>query len=298
MINDGSTALRQRQMRRAAVWLLFASLIASVPMAGVAGGLGFGVPFYTLNVLPALEQAPAVIDQAAQAWEAALIAEGLPPEVAGELAAEIEAVGDGISASIPAWVAGTSGIVLQAVPVPHLGAAIEFDLPFVFLDTLRFEAGWLSEAFALSALQWAGMDPGFDVWPIVVDWDEAVLSVAPEVRSLMLSTDVAKQIGLFVADIDLGFGVDGMWGRITPGISVLGGEFQETLGVLISGLHLDTLRWSAFAVHGSVGIGIGPPFLRLYARIKGTMPITQSVSGGWPVTLGELSGSVGMVIRF
>ncbi len=298
MINNGSTALRRRRVRRSAVWLLFAFLIASASMAGVAGGLGFGFPFYTLNVLPALEQAPAVIDQAAQAWEVALIAEGLPPEVAGELAAEIEAVGDGISASIPAWVAGTSGILLQAVPVPHLGGALEFDLPFVVLDTLRFEAGWLSESFALSALHWAGIDPGFDVWPIVVDWDEAVLSVAPELRSVMLSTDVAKRIGLLVADVDLGFGVDWMCGRIVPGITVLGGEFQETLGVLIAGLHLESLRWSAFAVHGSIGIGIGPPFLRLYARIKGTAPITQSVSGGWPVTLGELSGSVGMVIRF
>ena len=168
----------------------------------------------------------------------------------------------------------------------------------VVLDTLRFEAGWLSESFALSALHWAGIDPGFDVWPIVVDWDEAVLSVAPELRSVMLSTDVAKRIGLLVADVDLGFGVDWMCGRIVPGITVLGGEFQETLGVLIAGLHLESLRWSAFAVHGSIGIGIGPPFLRLYARIKGTAPITQSVSGGWPVTLGELSGSVGMVIRF
>ncbi len=298
MNNDGSTAMRRRWMKGWAGGLLLVVLIASVPVAGVAGGLGFGVPFYTLNVLPALQQAPAVIDQAAQAWEVALIAEGLPPEVAGELAEEIEAVGDGISASIPAWTAGTSGILLQAVPIPHLGGALEFDLPFVVLDTLRFEAGWLSDAFALTALRWAEIDLGSGVWPIVVDWDEAVLSVAPEVRSLMLSTDVAKRIGLFIADIDLGFGVDWMCGRITPGITVLGGEFQETLGVLISGLHLETLRWSAFAVHGSVGIGIGPPFLRLYARIKGTVPISQSVSGGWPVTLGEFSGSVGMVIRF
>lgn len=296
MITHGGKALRARPTK-GLVWLIL--LVAlTVTITGIAGGIGFGIPFYTINVLPAVEQAPVILDHAAQAWETALIADGLPPEVARELAAEIEAVGDEISASIPSWRAGTSGVLLQAVPVPHVGGAIEFDLPFVVLDTLRFEAGWLSEGLVLASLELAGLNTGLEDWPLVLDWDEVVLSIRPEVRSLMLSTDVAKQIGLLIADIDLGFGVDLITGRVASGISVVDGAFQETIHVLISELRLESLRWSAFAIHGSIGIGIGPPFLRLYVRVKGTVPVTQIVSAGWPITIGELSGSVGMVIRF
>ncbi|MBN1858768.1 hypothetical protein JW848_06140 [Candidatus Bipolaricaulota bacterium] len=296
MITRGGKTLRARPMK-GLVWLiLLATLTATI--TGMAGGLGFGFPFYTINVLPAVEQAPVIMDQAAEAWEAALIADGLPPEVARGLAAEIEAVGDQIAASIPSWTTGTPGILLQAIPIPHIGGAIEFGLPFVVLDTLRFEAGWLSETLVLKALDLAGLGSGLEDWPLVIDWDEALLWVEPEVRSMVLSTDVAKQIGLLVADIDLGIGVDLIAGRVLSGISVEGGLFQETIHVLISELQLESLRWTAFAVHGSIGIGIGPPFLRLYARLRGMVPISQSVSGGWAISIGGLSGSVGMVIRF
>ncbi len=289
MIDDGC-----RRMR----WIGGLLIVVAVSLSAMSGAVSVGVPFYTINVLPALEQVPSVIDQAASAWEDALIAEGLPPEVAAELAAEVEAVGDEIAALIPFWTAGTPGALLQAVPVPHIGGAIEFHLPFVVLDTLRIEAGWLSEALVVSLLEMAGLGLGLEDWPLVIDWDEASLWVAPEVRSMVLSTDIAKQVGLLVADIDLGVGVELISGRIMSGISVVGGALQETISVLISELQLESLRWTAFAVHGSIGIGIGPPFLRLYARLKGTVPISQSVSGGWLMSVGGLSGSVGMVIRF
>jgi len=297
MIRNPTDAIRTPRQRGLAFLIPILLGIIVAPVAA-AGGLGFGIPIYTINVLPALVEVPTVVSGATQAWEAALIAEGFPPEVAEELSAEIEAVGDEIAASIPLWTTGPSGILLQAVPIPHLGGLLAFDLPFVILDTLRIEAGWLSERLLFAMLDLAHVDVGFDSYPILIDWDDVSLQAAPEIRSWILSTEVTKQIGLLIGEIELGVGFSMMAGRVASGITILGGSLQEAAGVLISELQLESLQWTMFAVQGSIGFGLGPPFFRLVARVTGTVPISQSVTGGWSIALGEIGASLGMVIRF
>ena len=62
-------------------------------------------------------------------------------------------------------------------------------------------------------------------------------------------------------------------------------------------LRLDALRWSAFALHSSFGLELGPPFLRLSATVRLLIPVVRSLSW-WEIGVSDLAASLGLVIRF
>ena len=109
---------------------------------------------------------------------------------------------------------------------------------------------------------------------------------------------MAGRLGLLIAAIEGSVGIDRMWGAIAPGVSVAVPEFQNVADDALAALHLGRIAWGATTVHAGVGVELGPPFLRLYARVQGLMPIVLSSGSWWPVTVATLAARVGVVLRF
>ena len=263
--------------RGMAIVLLSFFLGATVSVLAVGGGIGLSVPFYAVDLTETFDKMPGVVEEALEALE-------LPSEDVEEAIGEVEAA----LAAVP-----------TVLPIPLLGGEFEIGLPFLLVDGLRFGGGVVNDSLALALWELAGMDR--PEVPFEADFEsgdfEAALTLDPSFSAFLLSTELVKRVDLFVAGIEVNFGVDLIQARISPVLTVDAPGYQNQVNLALAALHLNGFVWSAFAGHAGVGIEIGPPFLRLFARGHLLFPLSQT-TGWWGVRVDGWSGSVGIVIRF
>ena len=257
-----------------------------------AGGIGVELPIYTVDLSGTLAKVAVAVQGAFAEIEGALADLGMPPADLNAVAAQFDQALSDVEQGL--------GEFPSLVPIPHFGGSIEFSLPFVVVDGLRFSGGILNDRI----LRWIGGLFGVEIPQPLVDVEieedgfEAAFAADVSFSSFILSTDLVKRLDLVIAAIDLGLGVDVIQGRITPQVDYeVPQEFQDGAAAALEALHLGELHWSAFVIHGLVGFELGPPFLRLVTECRVFLPVSQS-TGWWEIGAGNLTGSVGLVIRF
>jgi len=284
------------RVRGTALVALLAAILASVGGSAAAMGVGVGGGAFTLDPTAAVARAPAAVAAAVAAFEAGLIATGVPPLVVSDLVAELDAVADAVGDATDELLTGPQAPLLGLVPVPVVGVEAELDLPLVVVDTVRFAVSWMTESTIIAAVGLAGVD--VPPLPYTVAEDGISVRVDPTLTTLWLMTEATKRLDLVVLGVELGVGVDAVFGSLRPGIEVTVSEFQEVVDDAVAALHLDGLGWSILAMHGTIGLEIGPPFLRAYLRGLGMLPVVGRQDPWWPITLGHLALKAGVVIRF
>ncbi len=258
----------------------------------VAGGVTFGVPISTLDVSGALDRVPIAVDTVFAELEEALIDSGLSQadldEIRDRIDESLEQVGD-LAEALPPF-----------LPVPMLGGTIEISLPLILIDGLRFTGGLMNEGLARSVARLAGIEIPEPLFEVSFDSPEFTGSATVDVAlsSWMLSTDVVKRFDALVLALTLGGGIDLIGGEISPLVDLdVPPGFEDDVADALAALHLDELTWSTFAVHGVVGLEIGPPFLRIYGDLRFLLPISEG-DGWWDLRSGGLAAVLGVVIRF
>jgi len=275
-----------RAMTVAACWVLIHAA------TGISGGITFGVPICTLALSGPLDRVSIAAWDAYAAVEAALIDLGLSADDLDEIRARI---GESIQ-----QVDDVASTVPPLVPIPLIGGTIEVSLPLIIIDAIRFTGGLLNDGLLRSALGLAGIEIPAPLLEMTFDGggDSAGATIDVAFSSWLLSTDVVKRFDLVVLAVTIGAGVDLARGEIRPLVDIeVPTEFEGAVGDALTALHLDGMSWSTFAVHGVVGLEIGPPFLRLYGDVRFLLPV--SVGGGWwDLRAGGLAAVLGVVIRF
>jgi len=268
--------------------LLVILMLILVPVAGSATGISLGVSFCTLDLEAMLDRIPIAVDAALLPIGSAL---GDPNA--------LDPLRDEILATIAAVRAASPDLLIDAFPLPLIGASLEFGLPLIVVDTLRISAAGLSNEWVWGILDLAGLD--VPEWPITASFDDpafqASFTAAPTFGALFLSTEVAKRIDLLLIGVEIAAGVDLVQGAIDPDLEITTSDFQMEIDEALEALQLDALNWSAFAFHSSFGVGIGPPFLRLTAAIRFLVPVIQS-QGWWQIGVSSFAGSIGLAVRF
>lgn len=281
-----------KKQRGLAVGGLVAAVVCLVPWCGFAGGIGAELPIYTVDLSGTLAKVSVAVQGAFTEIEGALADLGMPPADLDALAAQFDQALSEVEQGL--------GEFPSLVPIPHFGGSIEFSLPFVVVDGLRFSGGVLNDRI----LRGIGGLFGFEIPQPLLDVEieedgfEASFAVDVSFSSFILSTDLVKRLDLVIAAIDFGLGVDVIQGRITPQVDYeVPQEFQDGADAALEALHLGELHWSAFGIHGLVGFELGPPILRLVAECRFFLPVSQA-TGWWEIGVGNLTGSIGLVIRF
>ncbi len=277
-------------------YLVVSALIAGVgflfPFVVCGGGIGVGVSIVTVDLTETIAKVPVAAGDAFTEVEDALADLGMPQAVLDELAAEFDQALSEVEEALEGFP--------MLLPTPHFGASIEFSLPFVVIDGLRFSGGILNDQI----LRGIGGLFGFDIPQPLLDVEieedgfEASFTADFSFSSFILSTDLLKRLDLVIAGIDFGLGLDVIQGRISPEVTYqVPPEFGDGAAAALAALHLDQVYWSAFGIHGLVGFELGPPFLRLFVEVRFFLPVSQS-SGWWGIGVGSLAGDLGLVIRF
>ncbi|MCD5416004.1 hypothetical protein LR032_02715 [Candidatus Bipolaricaulota bacterium] len=259
--------------------LLLALLL---PLTGFAFGIGVEISFYTLDLSASLAKvSPAVEDS--------LHRLGIPLMDIATTIVDLEAALAQIEANLP----------VTSLPLPLLGGSIELPFPFLVIDRLRLSGGILSDGLLGGAAGLFGTEiPSLLIdETIVIDRVEGTIRAAPSFSTLMLATEFIKQVDLLIMGFDLGVGGSLIQGRIDPQVEINLPGLQTEADAALAALHLDGISWSTFAFHASFGAEIGPPFLRMFARGRLLLPISQT-PGWWGIRIGSISGSVGLAVRF
>ena len=258
------------------------TLVLLISPLVLAGGIALEIPFYTIDLTTTLAHVPTAVADSLDAL-------GVPSADADEVIAELNTTLAEIETELP----------VSSLPVPLFGGSIEFSVPFLVIDAVRFSGGGLSDRFVWGMLDALGLER--PQWPIEESFQEGELEVEvtidPSFSSFMLSTELVKRLDLLVAGIEFGLGFDLAQGKIDPGVTITASHLQSELDDALAALHPDELSWSAFCGHACVGVEVGPPFLRLYGRARFLLPLSQSTTW-WGIKVGALTGSVGLVIRF
>ena len=261
-------------------------------LSAAAGGLIFGFPLFTLDVSTTLTQLPVAVNEALDVLEAMAIDLGMSGSELDELRAQFDdAVSsiEGFTDAFPAW-----------IPIPLIGAGIEFGLPLLVIDGVRFSGGFLSDKLVRSIADIAGVDipqPLVD-FDLEIGEDTGTIQADLRFSAWGLSTEVVKRLDLFLLALNLGVGLDLFGGIIEPSISYdLPAEMTSGVASALDALHLDELAWSSFAFHGMIGFELGPPFLRIYGDVRWMIVLSESEEW-WGLRPGPLAALLGFVIRF
>jgi len=281
--------MRISRFRATAVAICIALLYAA---AAHAGGVTFGIPIATVDLGGAIDRLPIAADGALTAVEPTLIDLGLSPadlvEVRERVDESIEQI-EAMAATLP-----------PLVPLPMLGGAIEISLPLVVVDGLRIGAGWLSDQFLRGVLELAGVEVPDPLFDGTFDWDggSATATIDATFSAWMLSTDLIKRFDLIVLALSFGGGIDWVGGVIRPDVEFdVPAAYRDAVDGALAALHLDELTWSTFAMHGVVGLEIGPPFLRIYGDLRFLLPLSAGEEW-WTLRAGGVAAVLGLVIRF
>ncbi len=252
-------------------------LLLSLSGGALGSGIAIGVHGFTLDLSVALARAP-------QAVEAALTAVGVPEEEIAQAIGEME---EGL-AEVP-----------TLVPVPLLGGSIEIGLPLVVIDGVRLSGGFLDDRLTrgIAGLLGIGIPAPLAEGTFGEGEGAGTYSADLSFSTFFLSAEAVKRVDLVLLGFVLGLGLDVVQGEVTPLLEVDVPGHEAEVEAALAALHLDELRWSAFALHGGVGIELGPPFLRLFAEARFLLPL-GGPTGFWGLTVGDLGFSLGMVIHF
>ncbi len=263
-----------------AVVIVFSIIL--LPVAGFAFEIGAGLSFYTLDLSPTMAQIPTAVSDSLDAL-------GISGVDKSTILADLNATLAQIEADFP----------VSSTPIPLLGGSIGISLPFIVVDELRISGGILNDSLlrGMANLFNLGLpSPLFDE-TIDTGLGTGTITADLSLSTFMLSSELVKRFDLIIAGIELGVGVDLIQGSVVPQVDPVLPGFQPEVDAALAALHLDGFHWSVFATHVSLGMELGPPFLRLFARGQILIPISHS-TGWWPSAMGSLSGSIGMVIRF
>ncbi len=267
--------MSERAFLFGAVFLLVILFLAT---SALATGIGLGTSFYTIDFSAALAKVPGVAAEALSALE-------VPEEDAAGILADVEAA----LVDFP-----------TVLPVPLLGGAVEVPLPFGVIDAVRISGGVLTDGILRGVADLFGVEVPEPLIDVAVDEEgfEGAFTADLTFSTFILSADLVKRFDLVLLGMNLGLGLDFTQGSVTPEISYeVPPEFEGGVASALTSLHLDGFRWSAFAVHGLVGLEIGPPFFRLAAEARVLLSLVQT-SGWWGIEVGDVAGSVGFWIRF
>ena len=275
-------------------WLvgIAVALIGGGTVVAQAGGIGVELPIYTVDLSGTLAKVSVAAQGAFTEIEAALADLGMPPADLAALAAQFDQALSDMEQGL--------GEFPTLLPIPHFGGSIEFSLPFTLIDGVRISGGILNDRVLRGIGDLVGVLIPQPIVEVEVEEDgfEASFEADVSFSSLVLSTDVVKRLDLVIAAVGFGLGVDVIQGRVSPAVDYdVPPQFQDGADAAVAALHLDELHWSAFGVHGWLGFELGPPFLRLVAECRGFLPVSQS-AGWWEIRVGNLVGSIGVVIRF
>ena len=268
------------------------ALIGGGAVVAQAGGIGVELPIYTVDLSGTLAKVSVAAQGAFTEIEAALADLGMPPADLAALAAQFDQALSDMEQGL--------GEFPTLLPIPHFGGSIEFSLPFTLIDGVRISGGILNDRVLRGIGDLVGVLIPQPIVEVEVEEDgfEASFEADVSFSSLVLSTDVVKRLDLVIAAVGFGLGVDVIQGRVSPAVDYdVPPQFQDGADAAVAALHLDELHWSAFGVHGWLGFELGPPFLRLVAECRGFLPVSQS-AGWWEIRVGNLVGSIGVVIRF
>jgi hypothetical protein len=257
-------------------------LLLLISFSGLAWEIGAGLSFYTLDLSPTIAQIPTAVSDSLDAL-------GIAGTDKSTILADIEATLAQIEADFP----------VSSTPIPLLGGSIGISLPFIVVDELRISGGFLNDSLLRGMADLFGLQlpsPLFDE-TINTGLGTGTITADLSLPTFMLSSELVKRFDLIIAGIELGVGFDLIQGSVVPQIEAVLPGFQPEVDAALTALHLDELYWSVFATHASLGVELGPPFLRLFVRGQIVIPISHS-TGWWPFAMGSLSGSIGMVIRF
>ena len=257
-----------------------------------AGGITLGLPIATLDISGPLTQLPIAVDAVFAEIESALIDLGFTPvdllEIHEQIDETLEQIGEFTQALPPFF------------PVPMLGGTIEFSLPLILVDGLRFTGGLVNEGLVRWVASLTGTQIPEPLLDVAFDSPEFTGSATIDVAlsSWMLSTDVVKRFDALVLALTLGAGVDLIRGEIRPAVEIdIPPAYEDDVAAALAALRLDELAWSTFAVHAVIGLEIGPPFLRLYGDIRYLLPLSEAASW-WDLRAAGWAAVLGVVIRF
>ncbi|MCI2425397.1 hypothetical protein LM599_05290 [Candidatus Acetothermia bacterium] len=254
-----------------------------ISFSGFAGGVSIKLLFYTLDLAASLAKVPDAITDS-------LTALGVSPADATMIRTDVENMTARIKRDFST----------SSVPIPLLGGAIEFPLPLIVIDGLRLSGGILTDTilrnvgsiFNLTIPQ-PLLEKSFDI-----EGQRGSITIDPRFSTMMGAVEVVNRIDLLIAGIELGAGVGFIQGSITPQVKIdVPKIFAVRIPDALAALHRGELVWSAFVTHLSLGVEIGPPFFRLFARGHLIIPL-RTTTGWWEIKIGRFAGSLGVVVRF
>jgi hypothetical protein len=257
-------------------------LLLLISFSGLAGGIGAGLSFYTLDLSPTMAQIPTTVSNSLDAL-------GIAGADKSTILANLETTLAQIEADFP----------VSSTPIPLLGGSIGISLPFIVVDELRISGGILNDSLLRGTAGLFGLALPSPLFNETIDTGLGTGTITADLSlsTFMLSSELVKRLDLIIAGIELGIGVDLIQGSVVPQVEAVLPGFQPEVDAALAALRLDEFHWSVFATHVSLGMELGPPFLRLFARGQILIPISHS-TGWWPFAIGSISGSIGMVIRF
>jgi len=270
--------------------VVLAALLAALPVC--AGGFSLALPIYTIDLSSTFTHVPVAAEDAHDAIDRALADYGLPQQDRDEFRAYFEGVLQDVGEALD--------LFPSIIPVPHLGGALEIELPLLLIDGVRFSGGYISDGVLRTLANLAGFTVPRPLIHVGFDEDGISGAVTADLAfsSWVVRTELRKRFDLLVAALSLGAGVELIGGAIQAQVDVeMPPEFSSGVSDALAALHLDGLAWSAFGMLATIGMEIGPPFLRLAAEVQFVLPVRQT-SGWWEIGCSNVGGSVGVVIRF
>jgi len=188
---------------------------------------------------------------------------------------------------------------IEYFPIPLIGGTIEIPLPLIVIDKVAFSGGLINDSLMRGIADMAGYAIPQPIVSGTVDLGGDTASMTGDVNLSVfkLTSEVVKHLDLLIAGIELGLGIDFIQGNIDPVVNVTAPGHQTAVNAALAELYLDGLTWTTFAAHASAQIEVGPPFLRLVVQGVYLLPIAGE-SGWWGIVSGNVSGKIGLVIRF
>jgi hypothetical protein len=278
-----------RRVAAAAVILLALVLCGTV---GRAVGFDLGCEIVFLDATGTLSRVPVALHAASDELVSLLADQGMPPDEVADIATSFDTAIADLSAGLATFP--------TLLPVPMIGGGIEIPLPFVVVDGIRVFGGILDTAIVRGVATLAGVeipDPLLDE-EFDLGGETAHLAADLDISAWVVSVEAVKRLDIWVAALNLSAGVDSTGGALTAVVTrEVPAGWEGGIDATVASLHLEDLRWSAFAAHVGARLELGFPFLRLYAEVRLVQPVAEWV-GWWDLHVGGLAGSVGMVIRF
>ena len=276
----GSTLNRKYALAKG---LAFGVIILLSSFAAFPGGVGLDLSVCTVDLSGPFGKVHGAASDA-------LTALGVPPSSTASILSDLDTSLADIEEAYP----------IEYFPLPMVGGTIEIGLPFIVIDKVSFSGGLINDSILRGIAGMAGYNisqPIISQAQVDLGSETADITADLQLSAFKLTCEVAKHLDLLIAGIELGAGVDLIQGSIVPIVNATAPTHQTEINAAKAALHLDGLTWTTFAGHISGQIELGPPFLRLVVQGAYLLPIAGE-SGWWGIVSGNVSGKIGLVIRF